>query len=246
MAVTATTLGGTGSGSASTTYTHDITAAVPAGDLVVVAVAWTNASGVLTPSCSGGSLTWTTDFLLNDTEDGAGGTPSGIAFFSAPAPSGLSSATTITITFDASASWGCNIESAYLAGADTGASRVDGTPTGQFRATAGTGAWSSGSMTTSNADDGLIGVVWGDGANSASNTAGTNWTDLDEGYLAGNQWPFVMTFRAVSSAGSYDASGTLDDGEPVFGDGAAIIAYKAAGGGGSSLPSLVMAPMRPA
>ncbi len=181
------------------------------------------ANAAITVTLSGGGLTWVSDKAQTGSITGAF---HGITVFSAPAPDGLASSTTLTATFSASNSWGCTILACYAEGLAT-SSVVDGTPPGQFRDGPGTTSWSSTSQTTTNNDDLLIGAALGDGGAPLTSTATGSATELIEARDATNEWTSTLTYRIVAATGTYDATGTWSS-IPVYADIACMVAYKAA------------------
>lgn len=136
-------LGATASAVDANSYSHNITAAVPAGALVVVAVAWQSVTTAQTGAISGGGLTW------SSTPDGSvtgtpGTTPEALQIYSALAPSGLSISTTLTVTLTSGAVTTSTavIGACYLVGAtgtvNTTASQFRTTPTSTWATTAAT------------------------------------------------------------------------------------------------------------
>ena len=233
MAVTATAIG-TAHTSGNTNHADVVTTvAVPSGSVVVVAAMWTDNVGVTPVGVTGGSLTFAQD--LYQAQSGLDAAQ-GVAFYSAPAPSGLSSGVTLSLTFNQSLTWGCEIHAFYLQGADTSSSRFDAGAAAFTGASPGT-AWSAGPVTTTNANDGLLAAIWSDGASGAQNTPSTGWTELTDDYDPVNSWEMAVQFKAVSSAGSQSGGGTLGN-NPNYGTIKAIVAYKAASSSGPQTVSV--------
>jgi hypothetical protein len=88
--------GGTGTSSSSTVAVTTNGAAASGNFIIGVATTRQTNNTTLT-SVSGGGLTWTVDATL------AGTSSNGFGLFSAPAPAGLASSTTVTATFSAAA-----------------------------------------------------------------------------------------------------------------------------------------------
>lgn len=126
-------------GTSSTTVAITTNVTIAAGALIIV-TAGCDPPALSVDSCSGGGLTWTKDVGAKQSQASA----ETAAIFSAPAPSGLASGTTITVTLQAASSsrW---IGGISVLGADTSASRIDGTPPASHEGS--TTAWSSTSYT---------------------------------------------------------------------------------------------------
>lgn len=196
-------------------------AAVPSGALVILTVILYDGGSSSISLNSTGGLTWTADAEMSV------GSGYRLYIFSAPAPSGLASSTTISVF--QSDPYGVNMTLLYVEGVDTSGSRVDTNTT--LNDDANSDIWSTGSATTTNADTILIAPAMGDGGTSAMATDSPA-TELSgsEQYDATNEWRSSVSYRIVSSTGTYTLSGTFT-GIADWGGPAAWIAYKAASGG---------------
>lgn len=223
------TLGAVGETAEATTIVLTTTAAVPAGGRIVLGVNWYNQQ---TASASGGGLTWTVDHR----HDRAADLGYRAALISAHAPSGLASGTAITVTFTGVGAFARTVLAAYWTGiADTAAKDVSGGADGSLN------PWSAGSVTTTNADDVLIGVAW-IAFRTLTSTPNAGDTEVHDFVNVADGSQHTMTYRIVSATGTLNLGGTwASDQQPWQG---ALVAYKAAVEASASPPSLVMAPMR--
>lgn len=208
---------------ASTTVTLNTASTVPSNSFLVLEVGWFHSSATLS-SVSGGSLTWNIDKQLH------GGVNDNLAIVSAQAPSGLASGTTITATFSAS------VDGRSMGGYSftnvASSSALDVVAPGSTANPAST--WDSTSVSTTNANDLLIGVGTIDGT-STTMTPGTGYTELLDWNNAADQ-TYEIIYRNVTSTGSYNASGTA-----ASGTGRQIglmAAYKAAVSGSGNLETV--------
>lgn len=239
MAITATSLG-TGLDKTSP-FTMNTSADVPSGALVVCCIGFIKTgSGAVTLSVSDGvGLTWTQDKYTN--ADVASSTFNiGIAVFSAPAPSGLASGTTVTVgVAGGTADLGVYLGMMYLTGVDTGASRVDVTA-GQVRDVGvATSTWSSTSASTTNANDGLVGAAWADDTSTSSTPGGSFSEVFDVHDVTGLDWSLTGVFSEVLSTGSYSATGTWSSAPQA--DAGILVAYRSTG---VIIPSYSLFPRR--
>lgn len=230
MATTATFIGSAFGGAGSSGLGVVTTAAVPAGALVVVMAAWTDGTGILPTGVSdnGAGLTYTQgQYDFSSAFDGAQGT----ATYTAPAPSGLASGTTITFSVSPNPGWGLNVHVVYLTGVDTSASPVRSSGT-DFEG-GGLTAWftPSGAAT---AGDAILAIGWGDGGASGS-TPGSGLTELSEMFDTGNNWVSTVVYQEAPSTTTFSASGTWNT-STSFGSAATIVVIKAAAGGGGGTP----------
>jgi hypothetical protein len=196
---------------------------VPSDGLVVCLVVYEKTgAGALATTVSGGGLTWavdreTTSVLFTTFNIG-------ISVHSAPAPVGLATATTITAAFTGGTpDIGVQMGMLYLAGADTGASRVD-TTAANVRESPANANWTSGSSSTTNANDGIVGFGFSDNT-ATSSTPGGSAAEVFDAHDGGTGWTVTATFREVFVTGSNSGSGTWN-GTPDA-DIAAMVAYKA-------------------
>lgn len=174
----------------------------------------------MTGTLSGGSLTWTQDKV----QDRSTGYRHSYSVFSAPAPSGLASGTTLTLTLSA-ANDGSNIAACYVTGLDQSGTRKD-TSSG---ADASTASWTTGSSSTTNADDLIIGGSVIDA--SATSTAGGGATELFD-FTNPNAWGHTVTYLIVAATGSQSLTGTWTSSAS---EASAFVAYKGTGGGGGGV-----------
>lgn len=198
MAITAFTSVGVTSSTPSgsiTTATLSTSAAVTAGGLIVIGVAGWNAAGTgsQTPTLAGGGLTWTRDKFANTGQFN-------MALFSAPAPSGLASATTLTCTWPSNHN-GRGIGGGYMTGQDS--VPVEATSSATGTGTAGSG----GTVTTAANGDLVVGFMFGD-TPVTSSTAGTNYTELWDRPDGSNPQTFTMVYRLNAPAGSNNPTNT--------------------------------------
>jgi hypothetical protein len=211
------------------TFTTGVTA--PSNSLIVALCTW-GASTAVTGTFSGGGLTWATD----QTNSLNFGFVFSIGIFSAPAVSGLASSTVLTLT--GASGIDANISVCYVTGMDLTGTRKDAS-NGQG---ATTDSWDSGSATTTNADDLLIGGSMVE--TLATSTPTVPQVELFDWQNSGDGWSSTVAYQIVAATGSQKVSGTWS----VAGHSevAGFVAYKAAagGGGGGTVPELVMPPMR--
>lgn len=172
------------------------TSAVASGGFIVVCGGWFG-DNTLTPTVSGGGLTWTTDKLL---------VPSGSnsAFIaSAQAPSGLASSSTITVTWGAPGAVAPTIGAMSFTGVAT-SSPVDGTSTAGEQSS--TTAWATDSQTLT-AGSVLIGTCResASGTGSTPDAGSTEAWDISDGT---DNFGQTTCYRIEASSGSYSVSGT--------------------------------------
>lgn len=204
------------------TYTLTTTATVPAGGRVIVGVGWaaSGAAGTIA-SVTAGALS-----LVEDDSRVSG--IYGVGLWSAAAPSGLASGSTITVDPSASTCFGFNINAAYVEGvatssyedASNGAVRVGSANT--------TAAWASGTLNSTGEAVGFA-MAFADGSNSSGSSVDGNSTELSDVFNATDAWGSVLYYRKRADAGAVAVGGTwaLD---PGFADAVSAVAYKAAAG----------------
>jgi hypothetical protein len=211
-----------------TSLSTNTTAAAASGSKIIAVVSWYHATA--TASLSGGSLTWHQDITTNMTVD----TSMRVAIFSADAPSGLSSGTTLTATFSAGSD-GKALAAMSFTGVATGIS-YDGTSTNPATTAP---AWDSGAISTANANDLIVGFGAQQGIGNSTATPNTNYTEAHDWTDAGANEGWESVYRIVSSTASYTAGGTFSNGGNA-GVGGVSVAYKAtAPNTAPSAPSLV-------
>lgn len=211
---------GTGSATTSaTTIALTTSAAVAAGETVVIAAC--NVDGTATnPTCSGGGLTWTLDKVIFDST--TGGT---LALFSAPAPAGLAISTVITVTFAAAET------RRLIAGMKISGLRASAPADVSASNSAASGsAWSTGTTATRTvATEITIGAATGrSGATpAATSTATAPATELhDVGVGTATPWTSLTTaYHQESATGTSSVAGTWSKSESVGWDGI-VVAYK--------------------
>lgn len=176
-------------------------------------------------SVSGGGLTWNVDLKASNGSEH-------YARASADAPAGLASGTTITATFTGSTSGDRSISGFSATGVATGTT-YDGTNS----STAGAGAsWSSGSITTANADDILVGGGTEDGSGTATATPNSGYTEANDFNNATSAECWESVYQIVAATSSYTAGGTFSPtGTQSVG---LLVAYKATAGAATVLPPL--------
>ncbi len=224
MAITATSLGAGKDQTAP--FTATIPTDIPPGALVVIIVGLVKTTAAaVTVVVSGGSLIWQQD-KMQAASANADGFEIQLGMYSAPAPSGVASGTTITVTVSGgTADFGVFIGGLYLQGADLGSSRVDVTA-GQVRDVGVADAsWSSTAASTTNSDDGLVGAAWSDDTATAS-APGGGFAEVFDAHEVTNDWTLTSTFLEVVATGSYTATGTWNAAPQA--DAAIMVAYKAA------------------
>jgi hypothetical protein len=199
----------------STTVAVTTTTAAAASSKIIAVVGWWANLSVTLTGVSGGSLNWNID----KTASNAGGDR--IAIVSADSSGSLASGTTLTATFSSNVAGGRSMAAMSFTGVATG-STYDGTNSNNN--TTGS-AWDSGSISTTNNNDLLIGYGLSDlGTGTGSASPDANWNEVHDwgDATAATNWESV--YRVVSSTGSYTAGGTFTTGTTHLG---AAVAYKA-------------------
>jgi hypothetical protein len=216
--------GGTASSANSVSLTTGAT--VPSGALIIAAVQWYGST--FTASISG--------YTLAKTQAGTTDTNYRIAIFWFDAASGLAASSTITANYSPAAASNPMISACYVTGMNN-ASPVDVTG-GTSTTGAGTG-WSSGNVTTTNADD-LLYTACGIDALRTSTPGGTD-TEIQDFQNSGAATTQTAVYRIVAATGTYAETGTLSSSVSLerF---AAIVAFKGTGGGGIVVPSEIATP----
>lgn len=208
--------------SATTTIAFTTSVTVPSGSFLVCGVSWYNPG--VTASVAGGSLTWTNDVQKNGSSD----TNYHLAIFSAQAPSGLASGTTITATFSGTA-FGRSICGDYWTGVATSSPKEQSSTAGGTSAT----AWNGGSVTTANADDLLVLMGWGDVV-ATTNTPTAPAIEIEDFNIASDAATWAMEYRIVAATGTYSLAGAWGSAANEWLG--CQVAYKAdAGGGGGGV-----------
>lgn len=211
-------------GTAVTSRTFTTTGAVPSGGHIIVGAVWYADGNAATGTISGGGLTWTTDHYA--TPDGDVNFSLGL--FSAPAPSGLASSTVLTLTLTG-LSYGVNLGGIYATGIAT-SSWEDVSSAADHTATS---TWGS-ALTTTNADDLLIGLGYAEAETSSTANTGASYAEAFDFSHATTGNTLTMVYRIVSAASTYTPGGTwaVTPGVNL----SASTSYKAdAGGGGGGV-----------
>ncbi len=242
---TPTSLGTTADAGATDPYTLSTTAVTPSGALIVLATLTGLTGGALTYSVNGGGLTWT--------EDATNGGASGGSFWkysiwSAPAPAGLASSTTINLDIGTgSGSTFSGLMSAfYITGVSVLSDRANMTDS-SYTTGSGVNTWDSTASSTTLANTILIGLGFSDNAGANSSTATGSATEIHD-FASSDNINLTSTYRIVSATGSYGATGNwlANTGGP---SGAIVVAYKDAvhdvvPPAAPTLNTIVVAPLR--
>jgi hypothetical protein len=223
----------------STTAAHTTTAAAAAGSRIIVCVGDFSPT-VTVSSVSGGGLTWVKD--AQDSTTTSGHSARG-AVFSADAPAGLASGTTITATYSATtdARWIC---AQSFTGLATGASGyLTGTPPAATVAFGGT-TFTLPSITPADADALIFGMISLDSVTADV----VSWTSTGANEIQtifnGTTTEGASTgYRIVSSIAAYALAGTFSvaPGEQGYNS----VAYKAAASTASAAPPPAARPLLP-
>jgi hypothetical protein len=219
----------------SVAFTTTQAAAINSKLIITIGVYASGSANTIT--VSGGGLTWHTD-KSSINLDGANDQ---VAIASADAVSGLSSGTTITASFSATASDFCYIGGTSFTGINPGTT-YDGTNNAGPTASA---SWNGGAISTTNANDLIFGLgviapsLW-----SLSCTASTNYTSIhcakyDGGASGIAGWHDV--YRIVSSTTAYTAGGTFNSASGPNSGGISI-AYKASAASSSPAAPTLTSP----
>ena len=217
---TPVSLGTTADAGATDPYTLSTTAVVPAGALVVLCVATGNDTTPPTFTVDGGGLTWTED----KAQAGSAGTPQWrYAVWSAPAPAGLASSTTLNLDIGTGSgtTYSGLMVAFYIEGVSLESDRVNMSDSAFD--TAPDGTWDSTASATTLDNTILIGLGFHDAAGTVTSTATGSATELHDIESTDNI-AITTTYRIVSAASSYGATGTWSGG--VATDGAIVVAYK--------------------
>lgn len=187
-----TALGSAHNNTTSATITLTTTAAVPAGDTILVGCGGFKV-GPPTATLSGGSLTWTTDKAGNNGSDV-------LALARANAPAGLASGTVLTLT------WSLAVAGPFIAAASfpniITASPVDQSST----ANPATGtAWAAASITTTVTDT-VVGLSWADGTSSSSAPTAP-WVEAFDATDTASLEEMTLVYQESVAAGSYAPAG---------------------------------------
>lgn len=224
MAVTATSLG-TPAVDTAAPFTNDTSGTVPSGGLVVCVAGFvkTTATPVVL-TVSGGSLTWQQDNAIVAPVS-ASGFEVQLHVFSAPAPTGLASGTTVTVAAaGGTPDFGIFISLLYLTGTRLDSSRVD--ITGGLVRDVGvpTATWAVPSTATTNPHDGIVGAAWSDDT-ATNSTPGGGYAEINEAHNGPLDWQLVTQFLETTVTGAQSATGTWNATPQA--DACAMVAYKA-------------------
>lgn len=216
MAVTLDTALGTGNASAASSVSFNTTAAVASGGRVVLICGRWQLASTSTMSITGtGGLTWAQDHTVSS------GTLR-ISVFSAPAPAGLASGTTLTVSFSTASN-----DTIIGAGSFLGIDTV-GTVVAFNGGAASTAAWSSASVAATSGNA-LIGGAFCDGLNATS-TPTAPGVELFDRNIVGQSESLVEQYK-LSVAGSDTIAGTWSGAVSHVAIG---VAYKAAAAGAAA------------
>lgn len=171
-------------------------AAASATRIIATVTARTSASLPTVTGISGGSLTWVKDF------EHTGGNNVLQSIWSADAPAGLASSTTITATYSGTAT-AAGITAMSIAG-------IGGTLSGS--PSAGTGfqgtAWSN-NMTTTDADVLLFVCTVGDGAAGATGTATAPLVEVHDTWSSTYTFEIITAYQILTASGFVSVAGTF-------------------------------------
>lgn len=226
MAVTLDAVLGNGNGTIATT-TITTGAAVASNGRIVVLIGRFSGTGTTVSTVTAGAINLARDHSLVSVNLRA-------EVWSAAAPSGLASSSTITVTH--SGICDCIIGAVSYLGIDT-----TGTVVAFNAAAAATAAWSSGSV-AGNAGDALVGGSFVDSGSVSSSAPGGSAVERIDANVAGQSETLV--FEDILSLGGATAlQGTWNAAASHV---AIAVAYKAAAAAAAEIPILVMAPPRAA
>lgn len=216
MTVTLDTALGHGNAGSTNIVTFATTAPVAVGARIVVIAAFFQGGTATTLTVSGGGLSWAQD---NSAVSGS----LRIFQWSALAPAGLSSGTTITGTANAVGN-DLEIEGVSLLGVDTASPVVAFNGGG-----ASTAAWSSGSI-AAGVGNAIVGGAFCDGLVGTSAPGGSN-TEFDDFNVVGQNETMTGVFN-LNTAASDSASGTFSS---AVGHVVSAVAYRAATAAGGAI-----------
>ena len=211
MAITLDAVLGNGNGTGSTT-TITTTSAVATDARIIVLIGRFSGTGTTVSTVTAGAINLARDHSLLNVN-------LRIEMWSAAAPSGLASSSTITVTH--SGACDCIIGSASYLGIDT-----TGTVVATNAAAAATAAWASGSV-AGNAGDALMGGAFVDSGSVSSSTPGGAAVERIDNNVPGQSETLVLQ-DILSISGATDLTGTWNAAATHIAIG---VAYKAAAGG---------------
>jgi Abnormal spindle-like microcephaly-assoc'd, ASPM-SPD-2-Hydin len=193
------------------TMTLTTSGAAVAGARVFVFVSWTHSTRTLT-SVTGGGLTWTVD-----RQQKATGNNARVAIASAAAPTGLASGVVLTATFSGPVTHGLIAAASFTGVATTAPVDATGSATG-------TGTAWSGSVTTTNANDLVLGFSTID-ANATSAPTAPNTEIHDFGNTSYYGWA-TSVYRIETTTGTKTVNGTWSSSSGSTGSVTIVVAYK--------------------
>lgn len=191
-------------GTSASTVAITTNVTIAAGALIILA-AGCDPPAASVDSCSdngaGGTLSWTKDVGGKQSQASA----ETIGIFSAPAPSGLASGTVITVTLQAASSsrW---VGGFSVLGADTSASRVDGSAPAKHESAGSSTAWSSTSYTV--AAGTIIAAATAFDINHPATATSPAVLDFDVSEATGGN-EFLCAHQIVSAGGATVLAGTI-------------------------------------
>lgn len=224
---TPVSLGSTADAAASDPYTVSTGTTVPSGALVVLC-GWTGqATTAPTFTVNGGGLTWTEDSFATGTGLGAGWRA---AIWSAPAPSGLASSTTLNMDIGTGSgtTFSGLISCFYITGVSLLSDRVNA-QLGTFTGSSGVQNWTAGPATTTIADTILVGIFGGDWGSLQTNTATNGATEIHDLHSS-DDITLASEYKIVSATGSQSVTGSMT--AATSGDSATVLVAYAIDAGG--------------
>ncbi len=205
-------VGSTNPQSAQTSVSLPYSAAQTAGDLNVIVVGWSNSSSHITQVTDSKGNT----YVLAVGPTVQTGTATQAVYYAASIAAATAGANTVTVTFDSAAPY-VDLRAAEYSGAAS-SSPVDVVAT----ATGTSGSNNSGTVTTANANDLLVGASY---VGTSTTAAGSGYTKRVITSPDGD----ILEDRIVTTAGSYSATATIaPSGWWIM----QMVAFKAAGSGG--------------
>lgn len=225
---TPVSLGTTADAGATDPYTLSTTATTPSGALIVLGTLTGQTGASPTYSVNGGGLTWTEDKQQTGTSGSVGWTYS---LWSAPAPSGLASSTTINLDIGTgSGSTFSGLMSAfYITGVSLLSDRANMVDSA-FTSAGGISSWDSTASSTTVADTILIGLGFSDNTGVNSSTPTGSASEIHD-FRSTDDINLTTTYRIVSATGSYSATGNWAA-NTAGGSGAIVVAYAIDSGAG--------------
>ena len=202
---TPVTLGQTASATDANSYSHSTSASASSGSLVVLCAMWASASSAQTITVSGGSLTWTADKAQTGVK---GSNNFGCSIWSAPAPSGLASSTSLTASMNPTATTtnAMCLAALYIPGGGS----VE-TTAGVFNSTTMGSPWTQASLTSD--EDMVMILAYGSDAAGTLTTAATGSSVELHDFEATNNIGLHVFYRGpTGGAGTFSQTGTSSGG----------------------------------